>query len=100
MKHMRQAAKKDANEASVVKALRRAGAWVMCVGQPYDLLVYYRGRWHIMEVKDGSKPPSAQLLSPQQLGTLAALQLCGVVLARNEQEALAAIGAGEWPGGG
>ena len=98
MRHMRTAAKKDANEASIVKALRRAGAWVQQVGQPYDLLVHYRGVWHVLEIKDGQKPPSAQLLSPQQLDTLASLRLSGVVLVRNEQEALAAIGAGEWPG--
>lgn len=97
MRHMRTAAKKDANEASIVKALRRAGAWAMCIGQPYDLLVHYRGVWHVLEVKDGQKPPSAQLLSPQQLDTLTSLRLSGVVLVRNEQEALAAIGAGEWP---
>lgn len=99
MKAMRTAAKRDANEASIVKALRKAGAWCQAVGQPYDLLVFYRGAWHVLEVKDSAKPPSAQLLSPSQLDTLAALRLSGVKLVRNEQEALAAIGAGEWPEG-
>lgn len=93
---MRQAAKKDSNEAAIVKALRNHKAWVMCIGQPYDLLVHYHGTWRVLEVKDGSKPPSAQLLSPQQLDTLASLRLSGVVLVRNEKEALAAIGAIKW----
>lgn len=98
MRHPRRAAKVDDNQASVIKALRKAGAWVQSIGQPWDLLVFYprTKTWHVLEVKDGSKPPSAQELSPDQLATLAALRLCGVVLVRNEEEALQAIGAKAW----
>ena len=97
MKRMRQAARVDANQPDIVKALRKAGAWVQSIGQPFDLLVHYRGRWHVLEVKDGEKTPCQQELSPTQLDTLASLRLNGVVLVRTVDEALAAVGAKVWP---
>lgn len=93
MRHPRRAAKIDDNQQSVVSALRKAGAWVQSIGQPWDLLVYFRGVWHVLEVKDGAKQPCKQELSPAQLDTLANLRLCGVKLVRNEREALEAVGA-------
>lgn len=67
---MRRAAKVDANQREVVAALRGAGASVQLLhavgeGCP-DLLVGYKGLNMLLEVKDGSKPPSAQKLTPQQ----------------------------------
>ena len=67
---MRRAAKTDANQREVVAALRAAGASVQLLhavgeGCP-DLLVGYKGLNMLLEVKDGSKPPSAQKLTPQQ----------------------------------
>ena len=67
---MRRAAKVDANQREVVAALRDAGATVQLLhavgeGCP-DLLVGYKGLNMLLEVKDGSKPPSAQKLTPQQ----------------------------------
>jgi hypothetical protein len=67
---VRRAAKVDANQREVVAALRSAGATVQLLhavgdGCP-DLLVGYRGGNYLLEVKDGSKPPSAQKLTPQQ----------------------------------
>jgi len=44
----------------VVSALRAAGARVWVLGLPVDLLVGHCGRLMLMEVKDGSKVPSAQ----------------------------------------
>lgn len=57
---MRHAARVDANQAQVISALEDAGARVWVLGLPVDLLVGYRGRWLLVEVKDGSKKPSAQ----------------------------------------
>ena len=67
---MRRASKVDANQREVVAALRGAGASVQLLhavgeGCP-DLLVGYKGLNMLLEVKDGSKPPSAQKLTPQQ----------------------------------
>lgn len=95
---MRRAAKTDANQDSVVSALRAAGATVQSLaavgkGVP-DLLVGYKGQTLLMEVKDGRKPPSAQKLTEDQLtwhgnwkggalavvdGPEAALRMIGVI---------------------
>lgn len=68
---MRRAAKVDANQTEIVQALRQIGAVVQSLaavgnGCP-DLLVGYRNRLFLLEVKDGSKPPSAQKLTPDQV---------------------------------
>lgn len=68
---MRKAAKIDANQIEVVSALRQIGASVQSLattgkGCP-DLLVGYRGINYLLEVKDGNKPPSARLLTEDQL---------------------------------
>ena len=65
------AAKIDANHEQVVSALRAAGASVQSLagvgkGVP-DLLVGYQGQTLLMEIKDGFKPPSARLLTEDQL---------------------------------
>lgn len=68
---MRRAAKVDANQSEIVDALRRVGASVQPLhavgaGVP-DLLVGYGFRNHLLEVKDGSKPPSARKLTKKQV---------------------------------
>jgi hypothetical protein len=52
---MRYAARKDENEAAIVQALRDAGAHVWIIGLPVDLLVGYKDRTLLMEVKTTSK---------------------------------------------
>lgn len=68
---MRRAAKVDANQAVIVADLRKAGVTVQplhAVGQGVpDLLCGYRGRNFLLEVKDGSKPPSARKLTDDQV---------------------------------
>lgn len=68
---MRIAAKIDANQPEIVQALRKAGATVQTLaavgkGVP-DLLVARCGKLWLIEVKDGSKPPSARKLTPDQV---------------------------------
>jgi hypothetical protein len=67
---MRRAAKVDRNQDEIVSALRAAGAIVQSLaaigkGVP-DLLVSFRGNLFLLEVKDGSKPPSGQKLTEAQ----------------------------------
>jgi hypothetical protein len=67
---MRQRAKIDDNQPQIVKALQQIGCSVQSLaacgkGVP-DLLVGYRGVNILLEVKDGSKPPSAQRLTPDE----------------------------------
>lgn len=60
----------DANQGDIVRALRAAGASVAITsslgdGFP-DLVAGLRGRNVLLEVKDGSKPPSARRLTPDE----------------------------------
>jgi hypothetical protein len=52
---MRYAARVDENQAAIVQALREAGAYVWIIGLPVDLLVGYKDRTLLMEVKTTSK---------------------------------------------
>ena len=67
---MRRAGRVDANQAEIVKTLRACGCKVRILsplgdGIP-DLLVGRLGRNYLLEVKDGSKPPSARELTPAE----------------------------------
>lgn len=67
---MRRAARIDANQPTIVAALRRAGVRVRITSQfgdgfP-DLVACYRGRLMMLEVKDGAKPPSERRLTPAE----------------------------------
>lgn len=57
---MRYALRTDANQTAVISALEAAGATVLVVGKPLDLLVGIRNQFMLIEVKDGSKVKSAQ----------------------------------------
>ena len=93
---MRRAAKIDANQTAIVEALRRVGAKVQSLasvgnGTP-DLLVRFRDVTYLLEVKDGSKPPSKQALTADQIIWHA--EWDGAVKVVNSIEsALTAIGA-------
>ena len=61
------AKKVDANQAEIVKVLRKAGAVVKHVHQVahlFDLLVFHQGKTYCVEIKDGNKAKSAQKLKP------------------------------------
>lgn len=59
----------DANQTSIVQALRDHGAFVRVVSQGDgipDLLVAYKGVTALLEVKDGDKSPSHRKLTPAE----------------------------------
>ena len=64
---MRRAARVDANQPEIVTALRSVGASVAVtsmVGSGFpDIVVGYHGENFLLEIKDGSKPPSARKLT-------------------------------------
>lgn len=66
----RRAAKVDANQPEIVDGLRAIGCTVRstaAIGRGFpDLVVGYRGTNFLIEVKDGSKRPSARALLPEQ----------------------------------
>lgn len=41
----------DATQSDIVNSLRQAGIWVWVIGQPCDLLTYFRGCWLPLEAK-------------------------------------------------
>lgn len=63
-------ARVDANQPAIVEALRKLGATVLHLhtigkGAP-DIAVGYMGKNALIEIKDGSKPPSARKLTPDE----------------------------------
>jgi Holliday junction resolvase len=92
---MRRNAKVDSNQKSIVQTLRKAGCRVLslaAVGQGCpDLLVSRACTLYLLEVKDGSLPPSAgrNRLSKQQV---AFHKLWTVSVVCSESEALEAVG--------
>lgn len=93
---MTRARRVDDNQAAVVAALRQVGASVQilsAVGQGCpDILAGYRGVNVLLEIKDGSKPPSARVLTPDEHDWQIAWR-GQVTTVKNADEALAAIGA-------
>ena len=93
---MRRAAKTDDNQAEIVAALRVVGCSVLplhAVGQGCpDLLVATRqGEMVLIEIKDGSKPPSARKLTPDQIAFHAAWR-GRIAVVTSVREAMEAVG--------
>ena len=94
---MRRAAKVDRNQAEIVAALRKVGATVVSLaavgnGVP-DLLVGYRSQTWLLECKDGTKPPSARELTPDQIEWHVEWRGGACTVVNSVDEALAFIGA-------
>jgi len=92
---MRRAAKIDANQPDIVKALLDAGCSVHSLaavgkGMP-DLLVGRCGANFLLEVKDGAKPPSERKLTPDQVEWHAAFR-GQVTVVHSVAEAFHAVG--------
>jgi len=92
---MRRAAKVDANQSEMVADLRACGVSVQPLhsvgGGVPDLLCGFRGRNVLIEVKDGSKPPSARKLTKDQVEWHGAWR-GQVAVAKSTEEALAILG--------
>lgn len=68
---MRRAARVDRNQPEIVKTFRSLGATVQPLhtigkGCP-DIVVGYRGRNYLVEIKDGTLPPSKRALTSDEL---------------------------------
>jgi hypothetical protein len=66
---MRRAARIDDNHNEIVGALRDIGATVKSTAILkgfVDIVVGYRGKNYLMEIKDGSKVPSRRKLTPDE----------------------------------
>lgn len=85
---MRRAARTDGNHQDVVQALRGAGILVKstaAVGDGFpDLLCAFRGVLVLLEVKDGSLPPSERKLTAKETEFVAAWPRTYVVTSPEE----------------
>lgn len=63
----RTASRVDGNQPAIVKALRAVGCSILythTLKNCFDILVGYRGRTFLIEIKDPVQPPSARKLTP------------------------------------
>lgn len=58
----------DANQLEIVEALEAISCDVLEIGWPLDLLVGYRSRNWLLEIKDPEKPPSERALTGEEQG--------------------------------
>ena len=84
--------KPDANQPEIVQALRDIGAVVFLIGRPLDLLVCFRGKLTLMEVKN---PDGENKVSKSQAVTIELLKAVGVhvPVVRSAEEAIEAVTA-------
>ena len=87
----RRAARIDANQQSIVNALRKVGAVVWIIRIPADILIFYRGHWQPAEIKDGAKPPSERRLTASQRADHALLPAGAIPIIESVDDALALV---------
>src|ERR1043166_630596 len=96
---VRYAKRTDANQSGIVSALRAIGVGVYVASSAgnglADLVCAYRGILYLLEVKDGSKPPSARKLTVEQVRLHDMLRQHGVKVhvVTSEDDALAVFWA-------
>ncbi len=86
----RHAKRRDANQRPIVEALESIGAEVWITDRPADLLVWFRQRWSVLEVKT-QKGKLSQLQAAEREAGKAE----GIRIVRTPLEALQAVGAFE-----
>jgi Holliday junction resolvase len=95
---MRLRSRRDANEKAIVEALEAVGFTIARLNEPGapDLLATRGGRLWLIEIKDGSKSPSRQKLTPKQILWHARWREAPLYTVRSIEEALA-LGKGAPP---
>lgn len=91
---MRKRGRTDANQADIVKVLRKMGISVQSLssigdGAP-DLLCGHRGKNVLLEVKDETRPPSEKRLTPDE-AEWHAKWAGSVVVVESPEQALRAV---------
>jgi hypothetical protein len=92
---MRRAARRDAIEPELIKLARTLGAWLIELDEPCDWLLWYRGSWNLIEVKDPSCEGHADEFTPAQKAFRAEASRRGakLIVWRDRQHVLATLGA-------
>lgn len=92
------ARRKDDNHTEITRTLRQVGAELVETYQlpgALDCFVAYRGRWVLLEIKDGAKAKSRRALTPAEQATIERIRRTGapICVVETEDDALKAIGA-------
>lgn len=95
---MRPRLKRDASEAGIVAALRAAGASVIRMDTPVDLLIGYRGQTHLAEAKTPGTSYGKGLKASQQ-AFADAWRGGPVIILRSAEDALALLAEATRPPG-
>lgn len=89
----RYAKKKDRNQDDIIISLESVGAEVWIIGLPVDLLVRFRGMWHLLEVKGSRKKDGTIAHRKGQERQTQFIASTGCPVVTTPSEALEAIGA-------
>ena len=78
--------KRDANESAILRQLRDLGVWYCQMEREagFDLLLGFRGRLCVVEIKDSAQPPSKRRLTANEEQRLRELALVDVPYYRCE----------------
>lgn len=89
---MRYALKVDTTQRDIIEALEKVGARVEVIGKPVDLLIYFRGRFSVMEVKTpyGVRNPKPRIRK-EQVAQNEFIQATGCPVVSSPTEALLAL---------
>lgn len=60
------AKRRDIVEPDLIKLAIKLGAWPTKIDEPCDWLVWYRGEWMLVEIKDPAKEGHADEFTPAQ----------------------------------
>ena len=84
--------KRDANESEIRTALHKCGVSTYPLDSPVDLLCWWRTVFFMLEIKDGSKPPSARKLTKAQEEFFDKTRGCPRFKVESPEEAVAVLG--------
>ena len=89
---MRRASRTDSNQRELVEALKKIGAKCIFIGKPVDLLVGYRGKNLLLEVKRPDKREWKSALTQEQKNFVETWPGEVVVCYSNEEAVNAVVG--------
>jgi hypothetical protein len=73
--------RKDSNHKEIIEAARSFGAYIVdcaALKNAFDVLIAFKGKLYVVEIKDGSKPPSKRLLTQGELECKKNFELQGI----------------------
>jgi hypothetical protein len=85
--------KRDKSEADIIEALEKVGAEVWPLDYPVDLLIRFRQKWHLLEVKTPYGKAGKARKDKRQEAQINFIETTGTPIVTTPMEALRAVGA-------